>query len=83
MEFDQLKDDINNIHKTLIRMETNQGNILNMVTKHDSELYGNGHDGLKIRIDRIETSGRLFSKIAGLGFLGAFGKIITDIFKGA
>ena len=50
MEFDQLKDDINNIHKTLIR---------------------------------IETSGRLFSKIAGLGFLGAFGKIITDIFKGA
>ena len=54
-----------------------------MVTKHDSELYGNGHDGLKIRVDRIETSGRLFSKIAGLGFLGAFGKIITDIFKGA
>lgn len=82
MEFDELKDDINNINRALIRIETNQGNILNMVQKHDSDLYGNGNAGLKIRVDRIETSGRLFSKVAGLGFLGAFGKIITDFFKG-
>jgi hypothetical protein len=82
MESEELRKDINNINQTLIRMETNQSNILGIVQKHEADLYGNGSDGLKIRVDRIETSGRIFSKVASLGFIGAFGKIITDIFKG-
>ena len=57
-----------------------------MLQRHDRVLFGdNGKStGLNVRVDRIETSARVLSKISWSGLmagLGALGTFFLEIFK--
>ena len=77
---DGLKDIQNKLDKHLAVSEVNNKHIMEMLQRHDRVLFGdNGKSvGLNVRVNRIETSAKVISKItwsgliAGLGALGTF-----------
>ena len=59
---------------------------MEMLQRHDRVLFGdNGNSaGLNVRIDRIETSAKVISKISWSGLmagLGALGTFFLEMFK--
>ncbi|QDP59056.1 MAG: hypothetical protein Unbinned6242contig1001_24 [Prokaryotic dsDNA virus sp.] len=65
--------------------EINHNNLMSQVVQQSKTLYGtNGSPGLDKRVDRIETTSKLISKVSWSGLmagLGAFGSFFLGIFK--
>ena len=83
---DGLKDIQNKLDKHLAVSEVNNKYIMEMLQRHDRVLFGdNGNSaGLNVRIDRIETSAKVISKISWSGLmagLGALGTFFLEMFK--
>ena len=83
---DGLKDIQNKLDKHLAVSEVNNKHIMEMLQRHDRVLFGdNGNSaGLNVRIDRIETSAKVISKISWSGLmagLGALGTFFLEMFK--
>ena len=83
---DGLKDIQNKLDKHLAVSEVHNKQIVEMLQRHDRVLFGdNGNSaGLNVRIDRIETSARVVSKISWSGLmagLGALGTLFIEMFK--
>ena len=83
---DGLKDIQNKLDKHLAVSEVHNKHLMEMLQRHDRVLFGdNGNSsGLNVRIDRIETSAKVISKISWSGLmagLGALGTFFLEIFK--
>ena len=83
---DGLKDIQNKLDKHLAVSEVNNKHIMEMLQRHDRVLYGdNGKStGLNMRVDRIETSAKVISKISWSGLmagLGALGTFFLEMFR--
>ena len=83
---DGLKDIQNKLDKHLAVSEVHNKHIMEMLQRHDRVLFGdNGKSaGLNVRVDRIETSERVVSKISWSGLmagLGALGTLFIEMFK--
>ena len=83
---DGLSEIKNKLDRHLAVSEVNNKHIMEMLQRHDRVLYGdNGKSaGLNMRVDRIETSAKVISKISWSGLmagLGAFGTFFLEIFR--
>ena len=74
-----------NYDQRLITIETTLStlsvDIKEMLKKHEQELYGNGKEGLKIKVDRLEIHKKNtdIHSIAGYtAFVGLIGKLVYD-----
>ena len=47
---------IDAIYKSTIKMEVRLNNVCDTVDKHDTEIYGNGKDGLKTSVSLLEDN---------------------------
>lgn len=69
----------NHVERHIEIQEIHHNNMMTELVQHSKILYGtNGNPGLDKRVDRIETSARILSKVswsglmAGIGALGSF-----------
>ena len=76
---DGLKDIQNKLDKHLAVSEFHNKHIMEMLQRHDRVLYGdNGKStGLNMRVDRIETSAKVISKISWSGLMAGLGALAT------
>ena len=82
----QLVELSNKLDKHLAVSEINNKHIMEMLQRHDRLLYGdNGKSaGLAVRVDRMETSAKILSKISWSGLmagLGAIGTFFLETFR--
>ena len=79
----KISDDLEKITKTLDKhiavFEVQNKYLIEMLQRHDRVLYGdNGSSaGLNVRVDRIETSAKVLSKISWSGLMAGLGALAT------
>jgi len=60
---DQIIDKLNKMHTDIKVISERMQHVVGNVHDHHTVIYGNGREGLKIKVDRIETSQRTAHKL--------------------
>tara|TARA_R100001594_G_scaffold24454_4_gene47987 strand:- start:3257 stop:3559 length:303 start_codon:yes stop_codon:yes gene_type:complete len=75
---EQAINDLTHKLDTHIRVtEVHQGHVIELVQSHEATLNGNGDPGLRVRVDRIETSANVISRISWTGLVVALAAIAS------
>lgn len=86
MDDKELKSNVKKILDILVELdkkieiqEERQGQLKRIVLDHEKFIDGNGRDGVKVRLDRVERMNRLISKVSWATIIGIIGLLIKMI----
>lgn len=76
-EIKEVLEKLTDMHVDIRLMKSDLEATRQIVQEHHTTLYGNGSDGLRIRVDRIETAHKTLSRVwlfvtAGIATLAAW-----------